>query len=117
MAQAGAELTLVYLTAGEAAKDTGHTREALARVRRAEAQAAGEHLGAAHVEVLDFPDGGLAAPRPATFQARAVTPRAVARPAALPKDDMDGDFEAAIEQLPVPANGKVELTATFDTRY
>ena len=61
MAQAGVELTLVYLTAGEAAKDTGHTREALARVRRAEAQAAGEHLGAAHVEVLDFPDGGLAA--------------------------------------------------------
>jgi len=60
MAHDGAELTLVYLTAGEAAKDTGYTREALAQVRRAEAQAAGALLGAARVEVLALPDGGLA---------------------------------------------------------
>lgn len=59
MAHGGVELTLVYLTAGEAAKDTGYSRDELARVRRAEAQAAGAHLGAAHVEVLAFPDGGL----------------------------------------------------------
>ena len=60
-----------------------------------------------------------AAPRPATFQARAVTPRTAARPAAVAKDDMDTEFEAVAEQLPVPANGnnvvvpmsrKLELT-------
>lgn len=77
MAQDGAELTLVYLTAGEAAKDTGYTRDELARVRRTEAQAAGAHLGAAHVEVLDFPDGGLAASDPAA--ARAAIARLIAR--------------------------------------
>jgi LmbE family N-acetylglucosaminyl deacetylase len=60
-ARHGAEITLVYLTAGEAAKDTGYTREVLAEVRRKEAAAAGAMLGAKHVEVLDFPDGGLPA--------------------------------------------------------
>ncbi|CAN7538435.1 PIG-L family deacetylase [Phenylobacterium sp. LjRoot164] len=69
MARDGAELILVYLTAGEAAKDTGYTREELTRVRRAEAQAAGEHLGAAGVEVLDFPDGGLTISDPAVARA------------------------------------------------
>ncbi len=63
-----------------------------------------------------------AVPRPAApFQARAAAPRAVARPAAAAKDDMDMDtaFEVETEQLPVPANGnnvvipmsrKLELT-------
>ena len=54
-----ANVTLVYLTAGEGARDSGLSREELARVRRAEAQAAGSVLGARHTEVLDFPDGGL----------------------------------------------------------
>lgn len=69
MTGAGAELTLVYLTAGEAARDTGYTRGELAKVRRAEAQAAGALLGAARVEVLDFPDGGLPAADPAKAKA------------------------------------------------
>jgi len=60
-----------------------------------------------------------AAPRAATFQARAVTPRTIARPAAMAKDDMDTEFEVQAEQLPVPASGnnvvvpmsrKLELT-------
>lgn len=59
MTRDGAELVLVYLTAGEAAKSSGHPPDELARLRRAEAQAAGAHLGARHVEVLTFPDGGL----------------------------------------------------------
>ena len=60
LARGGADLTLVYLTAGEAARDTGNSREELAKVRREEAKAAGALLGASHVEVLDFPDSGLA---------------------------------------------------------
>ena len=59
MARDGAQITLVYLTRGEAARDTGFSREDLGSVRVAEAQAAGALLGASHVEVLEFPDGGL----------------------------------------------------------
>ena len=59
MARMGADLTFVYLTAGEAARDTGYSRVELAQVRRREAQAAGDLLGAARVVVLNFPDGGL----------------------------------------------------------
>lgn len=69
MTQAGAELTLVYLTAGEAAKDTGYAPAELAGVRRLEAQAAGKQLGAAHVEVLAFPDGGLTRADPVAAKA------------------------------------------------
>ena len=60
LARDGAMVSLLYLTAGEAARDTGHSREELARIRRAEAAEAGRRLGAVEVEVLDFPDGGLA---------------------------------------------------------
>lgn len=66
---AGADLTLVYLTAGEAARDTGYSREELAIVRREEAKAAGALLGARHVEVLDFPDSGLTTTAPAVAKA------------------------------------------------
>ena len=59
LARDGANVFLLYLTAGEAARDTGFGREDLAQVRRAEAQSAGRLLGAQAVEVLDFPDGGL----------------------------------------------------------
>ncbi len=59
LTSADADLTLIYLTAGEAARDTGYSREELAKVRREEAKAAGALLGASHVEVLDFPDSGL----------------------------------------------------------
>lgn len=69
MTAAGADLVLVYLTAGEAARDTGYSREELAQVRRREAQAAGALLGASQVEVLDFPDGGLPATDPAAAKA------------------------------------------------
>lgn len=69
MARDGAEVTLVYLTAGEAAKHAGLAPDALAQVRRAEAQAAGAHLGASHVEVLDFPDSGLTASDPEVARA------------------------------------------------
>lgn len=65
MAQAGAKVVLLYLTQGEAAKGTGYDRASLAKVRAAEAQAAGEVLGASVVEVLDFPDGGLLGLNPA----------------------------------------------------
>ncbi|HMP63167.1 MAG TPA: PIG-L family deacetylase, partial [Phenylobacterium sp.] len=65
MAQAGARVVLLYLTKGEAAKGTGYDRASLAKVRAAEAQAAGEVLGASAVEVLDFPDGGLLGLNPA----------------------------------------------------
>ena len=60
LARDGAMISLLYLTAGEAARDTGHSRKELARIRRAEAAEAGRLLGAAEVEVLDFPDGRLA---------------------------------------------------------
>ena len=69
LARGGAALTLVYLTAGEAARDTGYSREELAVVRREEAKAAGALLGASHVEVLDFPDSGLATTDPAVAKA------------------------------------------------
>ena len=69
LARSGADLTLVYLTAGEAARDTGYSREELAKVRREEAKAAGALLGASHVEVLDLPDGGLATTDPAAAKA------------------------------------------------
>lgn len=69
MTEAGADLVLVYLTAGEAARDTGYSREELAQVRRREAQTAGALLGASQVEVLDFPDGGLPATDPAPAKA------------------------------------------------
>jgi LmbE family N-acetylglucosaminyl deacetylase len=59
MAKAGARVILLYLTRGEAAQDTGYAPDDLARVRLAEAKAAGRLLGAEAVEVLDFPDGGL----------------------------------------------------------
>lgn len=63
----------------------------------------------------------VAAPRPSNFAARPVPTRAVTRPAgnAIAKEDIDADFDAQIEQLPVPANGnnvvvpmsrKLELT-------
>lgn len=60
MAQEGAHVVLIYLTRGEAARDTGYSREDLAQVRRLEAQAAGTTLGAQAVEVFEWPDGGLA---------------------------------------------------------
>lgn len=60
MAGEGAQVVLIYLTRGEAARDTGYSREALAQVRRLEAQAAGTALGAHAVEVFEWPDGGLA---------------------------------------------------------
>lgn len=61
LARDGAQVILIYLTRGEAARDTGYSREDLARVRRLEAQAAGAALGAHAVEVFEWPDGGLAA--------------------------------------------------------
>jgi len=61
LAAEGATVVLVYVTRGEAARDTGYGREDLAEVRRLEAQAAGATLGARAVEVLEWPDGGLAA--------------------------------------------------------
>ncbi|WP_310540032.1 PIG-L family deacetylase [Phenylobacterium sp.] len=61
MAREGAQVILVYLTRGEAARDTGYNREDLARVRGLEAQAAGATLGAHAVEVFEWPDGGLSA--------------------------------------------------------
>lgn len=69
MARMGADLTLVYLTAGEAARDTGYSRVELAQVRRREAQAAGDLLGAGQVVVLGFPDGGLTRTDPAAVRA------------------------------------------------
>ncbi|MDO8380686.1 PIG-L deacetylase family protein [Phenylobacterium sp.] len=60
LAREGATVVLVYVTRGEAARDTGYSREDLAEVRRKEAQAAGATLGAHAVEVLEWPDGGLA---------------------------------------------------------
>lgn len=69
LTSAGADLTLIYLTAGEAARDTGYSREDLAKVRREEAKAAGALLGASHVEVLNFPDSGLATTDPAVAKA------------------------------------------------
>lgn len=69
LTSAGADLTLVYLTAGEAARDTGYSRDELAKVRREEAKSAGALLGASHVEVLDFPDSGLATTDPAVAKA------------------------------------------------
>jgi LmbE family N-acetylglucosaminyl deacetylase len=69
MAGAGAKVCLLYLTAGEAARVPGHDRQSLAPVRRAEAQAAGRVLGLAEVEVLDFPDGGLAQTDPESAKA------------------------------------------------
>lgn len=69
LARGGAALTLVYLTAGEAARDTGYSRKELAVARREEAKAAGALLGASHVEVLDFPDSGLATTDPAVAKA------------------------------------------------
>ena len=41
MARDGAQVILIYLTRGEAARDTGYGREDLARIRSLEAQAAG----------------------------------------------------------------------------
>lgn len=61
LAREGAQVVLIYLTRGEAARDTGYSREALAEVRRLEAQAAGVTLGAHAVEVFEWPDGGLTA--------------------------------------------------------
>lgn len=61
LAREGAQVILIYLTRGEAARDTGYSREELGRVRRREAQAAGATLGAHAVEVFEWPDGGLAA--------------------------------------------------------
>lgn len=61
LAREGAQVILIYLTRGEAARDTGYSREDLAQVRRLEAMAAGGALGAHEVEVFEWPDGGLAA--------------------------------------------------------
>jgi LmbE family N-acetylglucosaminyl deacetylase len=69
MARAGVKVTLLYLTHGEAARDTGYSREELAKVRAEEAKAAAKTLGAAHVKVLDFPDGGLPGVDPETAKA------------------------------------------------
>lgn len=63
----------------------------------------------------------VATPRPSNFAARPVATRAPTRPAGntIAKEDIDADFDAQIEQLPVPANGnnvvvpmsrKLELT-------
>ncbi|MES2343845.1 MAG: PIG-L family deacetylase [Pseudomonadota bacterium] len=59
LAREGATVVLIYLTRGEAARDTGYSREELAEVRRLEATAAGDALGGHAVEVLEWPDGGL----------------------------------------------------------
>lgn len=60
MTAEGAQVVLIYLTRGEAARDTGYGRDQLAEVRRLEAQAAGTALGTHAVEVFEWPDGGLA---------------------------------------------------------
>ena len=59
LSASGVRVVLVYLTRGEAARDTGYDRDALAQVRTLEARAAGDHLGAIHTEVLTWPDSGL----------------------------------------------------------
>jgi LmbE family N-acetylglucosaminyl deacetylase len=69
MARAGVKVTLLYLTHGEAARDTGYSREELAKVRAEEAKAAAKTLGAAHVKLLELPDGGLTGLDPAAAKA------------------------------------------------
>lgn len=57
---AGAEVRLLLITAGECGSDDPTTSPAeLARQRLAEAEAAGKLLGLASVEVLGYPDGGV----------------------------------------------------------
>lgn len=57
---AGAEVRLLLVTAGECGSDDPATSPAaLARQRTAEAEAAGRQLGLAGVELLGYPDGGV----------------------------------------------------------
>jgi LmbE family N-acetylglucosaminyl deacetylase len=58
---AGAETTVICLTAGQAASNRGDAAsgEELAELRRSEFAAAGEILGVTRGEVLHFPDGKL----------------------------------------------------------
>ncbi|MBO9131177.1 PIG-L family deacetylase [Bacillus sp. 165] len=58
----GAEITLVYMTKGEAGPTAGLVPQAqLGEVRAQEAKQAGKTLGADRVEILSYPDGGLPA--------------------------------------------------------
>jgi len=59
---AGVETTVICLTEGQAATNRGEAAsgEELARLRRAEFDAAGEVLGVTRGEVLHYPDGQLA---------------------------------------------------------
>jgi LmbE family N-acetylglucosaminyl deacetylase len=59
---AGVETTVICLTEGQAASNRGEASsgEELARMRRAEFDAAGQVLGTSRGEVLHYPDGRLA---------------------------------------------------------
>lgn len=55
----GDEVIVIHLTDGSGGDRDDRTDGAIARVRKAEARAAGELLGVTRFEALDFPDGGL----------------------------------------------------------
>jgi LmbE family N-acetylglucosaminyl deacetylase len=59
--EAGVECSVVCLTAGERATNRGGAEgaEALKALRRSEFAASCRHLGVAHYQVLDYPDGAL----------------------------------------------------------
>jgi N-acetyl-1-D-myo-inositol-2-amino-2-deoxy-alpha-D-glucopyranoside deacetylase len=85
-AKAGREVILLCLTRGEQgpiASPRIARRATLGTVRAAELEAAGRALGAAVVECLDYPDGGLAGVAPALIQARLVGLIRDWRPAAI----------------------------------
>ncbi len=79
-ARAGATIYGVWATRGEEGEthlDSPPSREELARLREDDLREAGAAIGYAGVELLDFPDGGLAAV--ATEELEAVVFRAIER--------------------------------------
>ncbi|NUT36584.1 MAG: PIG-L family deacetylase [Hamadaea sp.] len=63
--QDGSELTLAYLTRGEAADVPKQSPQELAGRRTVEVDDARKELGVDHLELFDYPDGGLPAVDPA----------------------------------------------------
>lgn len=63
--QDGSEITLAYLTRGEAADVPKQSPQDLAARRTVEVDNARKELGVDHLELFDFPDGGLPAVDPA----------------------------------------------------
>ncbi len=136
LADAGATITAVYATSGDASIGSDRTAEELAELREAEARAGAAVIGATRTTFLRLPDGGLAdrsddLVAALTTVIDAEAPDVVLAPwrwddhpdhraimAALCSSGLPDDLEVWTYECwtPLPANRLVDVTAVADVR-